>query len=63
MGMQSRFFWAGGSGARRQSRVVHGLLLGLHYSLQQGSAIAVVSIIILTAINLRSVKVAAWLQN
>ncbi len=36
---------------------------GMHYSLEQGSAIAVVSIVILTAINLRSVKVAAWLQN
>jgi basic amino acid/polyamine antiporter, APA family len=36
---------------------------GMHLQLQQGSVIAVASIITLTAINLRSVKVAAWLQN
>jgi APA family basic amino acid/polyamine antiporter len=36
---------------------------GMHYALEQGSAIAVAAIIILTGINLRSIKVAAWLQN
>jgi APA family basic amino acid/polyamine antiporter len=36
---------------------------GLHYRLEQGSAIALGSILIITAINLRSVKMAAWLQN
>jgi APA family basic amino acid/polyamine antiporter len=33
------------------------------FSLAQGSVVAVVSIIIVTAINIRSVKMAAWLQN
>jgi len=38
-------------------------IFGWHYRLEQGSAIAVATTVILTAINLRSVKVAAWLQN
>jgi APA family basic amino acid/polyamine antiporter len=38
-------------------------VFGLHYHLEQGSAIALASIVIITAINIRSVKLAAWLQN
>jgi basic amino acid/polyamine antiporter, APA family len=36
---------------------------GLPYHLEQGSATALASIVIITAINIRSVKLAAWLQN
>jgi APA family basic amino acid/polyamine antiporter len=36
---------------------------GMPYKLEQGSVIAVAAVVLLTAINLRSVKVAAWLQN
>lgn len=36
---------------------------GHHFSLDQGNVIAVASVIVITAINLRSVKVAAWIQN
>jgi APA family basic amino acid/polyamine antiporter len=38
-------------------------IFGVPVKLDQGSLIAVASIIVLTAINLRSVKMAAWLQN
>jgi basic amino acid/polyamine antiporter, APA family len=38
-------------------------LAGWPLSITQGSLIAVASIVILTAVNLRSVKFAAWLQN
>lgn len=36
---------------------------GMHLQLTQGALIAVLAIIVLTAVNLRSVKIAAWLQN
>ena len=38
-------------------------IVALHLKLEQGSVAAVAAIIVLTAINLRSVKVAAWLHN
>ena len=38
-------------------------LFGVHLKLEQGSVIAAVSVIVLTAINLRSVRVAAWIHN
>jgi APA family basic amino acid/polyamine antiporter len=38
-------------------------IFGLHWELTQGSLIAIGSIVLITAINLRSVKMAAWLQN
>jgi APA family basic amino acid/polyamine antiporter len=38
-------------------------ILGLHVTIKLGGVIAVASVIILTAINMRSVKIAAWLQN
>ena len=38
-------------------------VLGAPFALEQGSIVAVVAIIIVTAINIRSVKLAAWLQN
>ncbi len=40
----------------------HGIF-GFHWELTRGSLIAVASIVALTAVNLRSVKMAAWLQN
>jgi len=38
-------------------------IFGLSFKLEQGTVVALVTVIVLTAINLRSVKVAAWLQN
>jgi APA family basic amino acid/polyamine antiporter len=38
-------------------------LFGMHFQLDQGSVIAVLAIVIVTAVNLRSVKLAARLQN
>ena len=38
-------------------------IFGLHLTIKLGGVIAVGSVIILTAINLRSIKVAAWIQN
>jgi len=38
-------------------------VLKVPIALDQGSVVAVVAVIIVTAINIRSVKVAAWLQN
>jgi len=38
-------------------------VFGQHLKLELGSVIALSSVIVLTAVNLRSVKVAAWLQN
>jgi APA family basic amino acid/polyamine antiporter len=38
-------------------------LLGLHIEITRGTLFAVGAVIVLTAVNLRSVKVAAWLQN
>jgi APA family basic amino acid/polyamine antiporter len=37
--------------------------LGRHFDLTQGGVVAVTATVVLTLINLRSVKVAAWLQN
>ena len=37
--------------------------LGAHWELTRGSVIAVASVVALTAVNLRSVKMAAWVQN
>jgi APA family basic amino acid/polyamine antiporter len=36
---------------------------GIHFQLEQGSVVAITAVVLLTAINLRSVKLAAWLQN
>jgi APA family basic amino acid/polyamine antiporter len=38
-------------------------ILGAHIEITRGSLIAVAAVITLTAVNLRSVKMAAWLQN
>ena len=38
-------------------------ILGVHLKLEQGSVIAAASVIVLTAINLLSVRVAAWIHN
>ena len=38
-------------------------VFGVQWELTQGALIAVASMIVLTAVNLRSVKMAAWLQN
>jgi len=38
-------------------------IFGLNWQLTRGSLVAIASIIVLTAVNLRSVKMAAWLQN
>jgi APA family basic amino acid/polyamine antiporter len=38
-------------------------VLGLHCEISRGTLFAVGSVIVLTAVNLRSVKIAAWLQN
>jgi len=38
-------------------------VLGLPFTLEQGSVVAVMTIVIVTAINIRSVDTAAWLQN
>jgi APA family basic amino acid/polyamine antiporter len=35
----------------------------MHFQLEQGSVIGIATVVSLTAVNLRSVKVAAWLQN
>jgi basic amino acid/polyamine antiporter, APA family len=40
-----------------------GSVWGMPWKLEQGSLIAVATVIVLTAINLRSVKMAAWVQN
>jgi basic amino acid/polyamine antiporter, APA family len=37
--------------------------LGLHWEVTRGTLFAIGSVVVLTAVNLRSVKVAAWLQN
>lgn len=36
---------------------------GLHAELEVGTVVAIAAILVLTAINLRSIKIAAWLQN
>ena len=38
-------------------------ILGLHWTLTRGTILASGSVIVLTAVNLRSVRVTAWLQN
>jgi len=38
-------------------------MAGIHRELTRGSLIAMASIIVLTAVNIRSIKFAAWLQN
>src|SRR6202012_3236138 len=37
--------------------------LGLHLEITRGTLFAVAAVILLTAVNLRSVRIAAWLQN
>ena len=49
--------------ARRRSRARRDLRLRLPFELKTESVIAVASVVVITGINLRSVKVAAWLQN
>jgi APA family basic amino acid/polyamine antiporter len=38
-------------------------LFGRHLDITRGTVFAVIAVIVLTAVNLRSVKIAAWLQN
>jgi len=38
-------------------------VLGTQFKLYQGSVIAIIAIMVLTTVNLRSLKMAAWLQN
>ena len=50
--------------ALRRARGIHAhQVFGVQWELTQGALIAVASMIVLTAVNLRSVKMAAWLQN
>ena len=36
---------------------------GMHFKLEQGSVVGIAAVVLLTIVNLRSVKLAAWLQN
>ncbi len=38
-------------------------IFGIHFEFTRGSLVAILSVLLLTAVNVRSVKLAAWLQN
>jgi APA family basic amino acid/polyamine antiporter len=64
MGISFAFFIGRAFSALSSEYIVYeATILGMHWELTRGALLAIVSMLILTAVNVRSLKMAAWLQN